>query len=154
VPEVENDYVATATAEKRLRDVLTERFDNAVDTQYLMDTLLNAAEITYLPRKKSVSITLRVPETATTSKPAKNGKVPSDGYPDKQTYDEAQLARVYDDTDPVGTAADAEAPDMTPVPGAVEKFVRDSKPKVARFGEFVPMVTSAPEYHEDDYFTE
>ena len=142
----ENDYVATATAEKRLREVLAERFGESVDVQYLMDTLLNTAEITYLPRKKSVSILLRYPETAPSKVLRQDGSdptttapdgtpIPSDGYPDKATYDEAQLARVYGG-DTITT------PDGTPV----------TRP--ARFGEFVPTVTSAPEYHEDDYFTE
>lgn len=148
MPEVENDYVATATAEKRLREVLRGKFGECKLADDVAAVLLAETEITHLPRKKSVSITLRIPETATTSKPAKNGKVPSDGYPDKQTYDEAQLAKVYDDTDPVGTAADAEAPNL-PTETPVEE-----RKRVARFGEFVPTVTSAPEYHEDDYFTE
>lgn len=142
MPEVENDYVATATAEKRLRDVLTERFDNAVDTQYLMDTLLNAAEITYLPRKKSVSITLRIPETATASKPAKNGR----------TLTPEQVAAGEG-----GSAEYGAPPDSTPVdnnPGNDDSIPEDKPKRPARFGEFVPTVTSAPEYHEDDYFTE
>lgn len=62
----ENSYAATATAEKRLREVLADRFGPSADVDALADALLEDAEIEYLPRKKSVSIRLMVPETAST----------------------------------------------------------------------------------------
>ncbi len=142
----ENDYVATATAEKRLREVLAHQFHDAGFLDDLAGVLLQHAEITYLPRKKSVSILLRYPETAPSKVLRQNGSdptttapdgtpIPSDGYPDKATYDEAQLARVYGDG-----------------PGPGEPGHREDPPArgVARFGEFVPTATS----NESDYFTE
>lgn len=145
----DNDFVATATAEKRLREVLAARFPHHTGglVGELADTLLAGAEITYLPRKRSVSILLRYPETAA-PKPSNDkavDPVPSDGYADKQSYDEAQLAMVV--SGPIIT------PEGNTVTEADIPAVRDPK-RPARFGEFHPTVTSAPEYHEDDYFTE
>lgn len=129
----DNDYVATATAEKRLREVLAVRFGSL--TKDLIDELaailLTDAEITYLPRKRSVSILLRYPEKASQAildRPASNGAdVPGPAS--------GKILR-QDGSDPMVTEGD------------------NDKPKVARFGLFVPTVTSAPDYHEDDYFTE
>lgn len=136
----ENDYVATATAEKRLREVLAERFAYPTDLDGVADALLAGAEITYLPRKRTVSILLRYPETVTTE-PTVTTKgepvsIPTDG-PGEPDYD---------------PNAGADIPD----PVAGRDYMSDSSPtpKVARFGLFQPTVTSAPEYHEDDYFTE
>lgn len=133
----ENDYVATATAEKRLREVLAARFGRDINSDELADVLLSDAEITYLPRKRTVSILLRYPETAAATPTVDaNGETKEqreDGFTwaDKEAYDESQLAKAYDN----------------------QPAVRDPKAP-ARFGEFQPTVTSAPEYHEDDYFTE
>lgn len=133
---VENDYVATATAEKRLREVLAERFEDAVNVQYLMDTLLNSADITYLPRKKSVSIVLRVPETAPIARAPRNG----DGAATPPTTPHAK--EVATSGEPAAESATESSPPVAP------------SPRPARFGLYEPTVTSAPEYHDDDYFTE
>ena len=145
--ETENDYVATATAEKRLREVLAERFggSDGIDGGELAyrvgDILLAVAEITYLPRKKSVSIVLQVPETAQTPTPksARNGATTE--APPSAIADETDGAcpRCGGDGCPACTATPEPAPD---------------KPKPARFGLYEPTVTSAPEYHDDDFFTE
>lgn len=138
--ETENDYVATATAEKRLREVLAERLggpdsiDGGELAYRLGDILLAVAEITYLPRKKSVSITLRIPETAPTPK-ATNGS---------KNLTEEQVAAGDGGSAEYGGPPDA--PNTTPKP--------QPDPRGARFGVFEPTVTSAPEYHEDDYFVE
>jgi hypothetical protein len=94
----------------------------------LGDILLAVAEITYLPRKKSVSITLRIPETAPTPK----------------NLTEEQVAAGDGGSAEYGGPPDA--PNTTPKP--------QPDPRGARFGVFEPTVTSAPEYHEDDYFVE
>lgn len=60
----ENDYVATAAAEKRLREVIRGKFGECKLTDDVTATLLDEAEITYLSRKKTVSILLRLPDTA------------------------------------------------------------------------------------------
>lgn len=139
---VENDYVATATAEKRLREVLAERFGgpdgiDGGDLAYRVgDVLLAVAEITYLPRKKSVSITLRVPETAATPKPSKNG----DGATTPPATFHAK--DVATSGEPAAESATESSPPVA------------SSPRPARFGLYEPTVTSAPEYHDDDYFTE
>ncbi len=79
----ENEYVATALAEKRLREVLNDRLpqDSSV-VDALAVVLLDGAEIEYLPRKKAVSIRLRIPETATTPSTSKvlrqDGSDPTD----------------------------------------------------------------------------
>lgn len=127
----ENDYVATATAEKRLRELLAERFSHHTEALVteLGDRLLANAEITYLPRKKSVSITLRYPETA-----SQNGGGAA-------TPPAASSARPA----PTGDEAAVESATGTPPPAAPS-----SQPKVARFGEFVPTATS----NESDYFAE
>jgi hypothetical protein len=125
---VENDYVATATAEKRLREVLAERFDHELPdmADQMAEILLAGAEITYLPRKRSVAITLRVPATApTVTSKEEPVSIPTGG----PSHDDEEAASV-----------------MPIEPG------QNVEPKVARFGEYVPTVTSAPEYHDDDYF--
>lgn len=151
-----NDFVATATAEKRLREVLAERFNGEPESHIasIARVLLKDAEITYLPRKRSVSILLRYPETAA-PKPS-NGKVnatPEDlsdnprsiQHPDNGEYaNEPPIAN--QNGDPM--YGETIAPEVIDAPA-----VRDPK-RGARFGEFQPTVTSAPEYHEDDYFTE
>lgn len=151
MPEVENDYVATATAEKRLREVLADRFaGTGPDTlDGLMSVLLAGAEITYLPRKKSVSIVLRVPATA------KNG----DGAATPRTEPESP-----GDGTPAGPAVESATgtpPPAAPSPRAVnpngsdvpEAGVPDDSPyskRSARFGLFYP----ADRVSEGDYFTE
>jgi len=125
----DNDYVATATAEKRLREVLAERFggSDGIDGGELAyrvgDVLLAVAEITYLPRKKSVSITLRIPETATAA-------------PSKVLRQDGSDPTVIN-------------PNGSDVPAAESATLAPS-PRVARFGEFVPTATTT----DDDYFTE
>jgi hypothetical protein len=66
-----NDYVATAAAEKRLREVLTDRFPHHTEqlVEELAATLLFGAKIEYKARAKQVTITLDLPETATARKP-------------------------------------------------------------------------------------
>lgn len=67
-----NSYVATAAAEKRLREVLgandIARFltDNQLDAVAL--ALLDNAKIEYKPRLKAVLVTLPIPDTATRTK--------------------------------------------------------------------------------------
>lgn len=114
----ENEYVATAAAQKRLREVLTGYLGH-IDSRIVetfSDALLAVAQVEYKPRAKAVLITLPLPDKAALSQMgtaadldqavtetegagnelgAENASVPSDDYPDKQTYDEAQLARVY-----------------------------------------------------------
>lgn len=96
----DNEYVATAAAEKRLREVLADRLAGVceedrggVTADNLTYILLDGAKIEYKPRTKTVLISLTLPDTAK-PKPVAD-PVPSDGYPDKGSYDEAQLARVY-----------------------------------------------------------
>lgn len=136
----ENDYVATATAEKRLREVLATMLPES-GVEHVAQILLTDAEITYLPRKKSVSILLRYPEKASQAILDRPRTTLEDQhvaeYGDKATYDEAQLARVYGDG-PVDNnpGNDNSIPELS---------------RVARFGEFVPTVTSN---QDSDYFTE
>lgn len=67
----DNDYVATAAAEKRLREVLaaepafTQELADAI-----ADSLLAGAKIEYKARAKQVTITLDLPDKATATKPA------------------------------------------------------------------------------------
>lgn len=129
----ENDYVATATAEKRLREVLEERFTDREFAGRLTTTLLSDAEITYLPRKKSVSIVLRVPATAG-SKPI--------GDTVHRLGEELPTEPEYNPT------AGSDIPD----PVAGRDYMSDSIPvphQQARFGLFTPTSTD-----ESDYFTE
>ena len=62
----ENDYVATAAAQKRLREVLTVAFKHTDDAfiDSLADALLSHAGIEYKPRAKAVLITLELPDKA------------------------------------------------------------------------------------------
>ena len=104
----ENEYVATAAAQKRLREVLTGYLGH-IDSRIVetfADALLAVAQIEYKPRAKAVLISLPLPDKAALSVTGTGmdlsqavtetaEPVPSDGYPDKQSYDEAQLARVY-----------------------------------------------------------
>lgn len=67
----ENEYVATAAAEKRLREVLADRlpeFDGG-GVELVAVALLDGAKIEYKPRTKTVLISLDLPDTATTRKP-------------------------------------------------------------------------------------
>lgn len=72
----ENEYVATAAAEKRLREVLEARLApyceedrNGVTADNLAFMLLDGAKIEYKARAKQVVISLDLPDTATTAKP-------------------------------------------------------------------------------------
>lgn len=138
MPEVENDYVATATAEKRLREVLAERFaGTGPDTlDGLMSVLLAGAEITYLPRKKSVSIVLRVPATAgpTVTPKGEPVNIPTDG----PSYDTEPVPSAIDPE--LGVPRPSDYPPTEPTAPA---------PRAARFGLFTPTSTD-----ESDYFTE
>lgn len=67
----DNDYVATAAAEKRLREVLADRLADVceedrggVTADNLTYILLNGAKIEYKPRTKTVLISLALPDTA------------------------------------------------------------------------------------------
>ena len=136
--ETENDYVATATAEKRLREVLNDRLpqdSSVVDSLTLV--LLDGAKIEYLPRKKSVSITLRVPETAPTPKTSGGTSTPPATPADTPALTGGEPAA----ESATGVAAPADVP-----PEPVSRG--------ARFGLYEPTVTSNPDYHSDDYFAE
>lgn len=65
-PEPGNDYVATAAAEKRLREVLAVRFSytDQIFVDGLADMLLAEAQIGYKPRTKEVTISLKLPDKA------------------------------------------------------------------------------------------
>lgn len=67
----DNDYVATAAAEKRLREVLADRLPGATESNVedLALVLLDGAKIEYKSRAKQVAILLDLPDTATTRKP-------------------------------------------------------------------------------------
>jgi hypothetical protein len=69
----ENDYVATAAAEKRLREVLADRMPGATlgDVEQLAVILLDGARIEYKSRAKQVTISLDLPETAATKRAEK-----------------------------------------------------------------------------------
>lgn len=64
----ENDYVATAAAEKRFREVLAARFPNhTLDLiEELAARLLADTKIEYKARAKQVTITLDLPDKAAT----------------------------------------------------------------------------------------
>lgn len=137
MPEVENDYVATATAEKRLREVLAHQFHDAGFLDDLSAVLLAGAEITYLPRKKSVSIVLRVPATAG-SKPTADNSEAASVMPIRSGENVEQY-------NPNGS----DVPDDTPVLGATTVGDVQAAARGARFGLFTPTSTD-----ESDYFTE
>lgn len=68
----ENEYVATAAAQKRLREVLTAAYEGLdVHVETLADVLLENAKIEYKARAKQVVISLDLPDTATTAQPSK-----------------------------------------------------------------------------------
>lgn len=82
-----NDYTATATAEKRLDEILRDRLDGHVgsDTLYEIKRLLtDNATIELKPRLKAVQITIPIPQPKPEPKlGAFNPKpVPEDGYPE------------------------------------------------------------------------
>jgi hypothetical protein len=60
-----NDYVATAAAEKRLREVLAARLGRDYDIDEIADALLADTKIEYKARAKQVGITLDLPDKAT-----------------------------------------------------------------------------------------
>jgi hypothetical protein len=64
----ENDYVATAAAEKRLREVLADRLPGATvrNVDDFAEVLLAGAKIEYKARSKQVVISLDIPDTAKT----------------------------------------------------------------------------------------
>lgn len=65
----ENEYVATAAAQKRLREVLTGYLGH-IDSRIVetfADALLAVAQVEYKPRAKAVLITLPLPDKAALS---------------------------------------------------------------------------------------
>lgn len=64
----DNDYVATAAAEKRLREVLDDRLPGGFHVEDIAVALLAGAKIEYKPRTKQVLISLDLPDKATASK--------------------------------------------------------------------------------------
>lgn len=76
----ENEYVATAAAEKRLREVLTDRLPGATESNVddLALVLLDGAKIEYKARAKQVVISLDLPDVAATRKP-KGAEVAPEG---------------------------------------------------------------------------
>ena len=65
----ENEYVATAAAQKRLREVLTGYLGH-IDSRIVetfSDALLAVAQVEYKPRAKAVLITLPLPDKAALS---------------------------------------------------------------------------------------
>jgi hypothetical protein len=77
----ENDYVATAAAQKRLREVLAGQFAYPTDSDAMADVLLSAptVKIEYKARAKQVVITLDLPDTATVKPKATETETPTDG---------------------------------------------------------------------------
>ena len=64
------DYVATAAAEKRLREILAARFGEH-DIEDLAQALLSSdVQIEYKPRLKAVLVTIPLPDKATSAKAA------------------------------------------------------------------------------------
>lgn len=63
----ENDYVATAAAEKRLREVLSARMQYHTEAlvEEIAVLLLDGAQIEYKSRAKQVVISLDLPDKAT-----------------------------------------------------------------------------------------
>lgn len=60
-----NDYVATAAAEKRLREVMRGKFGECKLADDVADVLLAETRIEYKPRLKAVQIQLPIPAVAT-----------------------------------------------------------------------------------------
>lgn len=86
----ENEYVATAAAEKRLREVLADKLGRDYDIEEIALTLLHGAKIEYKARAKQVVISLDLPDTAATRKPetADDGSTGSAEYgapPEQET---------------------------------------------------------------------
>lgn len=69
----ENEYVATAAAEKRLREVLADRLPGASvsNVDDLATVLLDGSEIDYKPRTRKVTISLTLPEKGSTKTASK-----------------------------------------------------------------------------------
>lgn len=65
----ENEYVATAAAQKRLREVLTGYLGHIDDriVETFADALLAVAQVEYKPRAKAVLITVGLPDKAALS---------------------------------------------------------------------------------------
>lgn len=137
----QNEYAATATAEKRLREVLTERLGESDLSDRLAAILLQHAEIEYLPRKKSVSIRLKVPEFAETNpKPATK----TEGGTADLPHDTGVVTADFPPEGVHSSTAGLVAGDLQP---------DDVAPKPATVGAFLPYQVN-PEEYEDDFFTE
>lgn len=77
----DNEYVATAAAEKRLREVLKDRLPGATDSNIedLALVLLDGAKIAYKARSREVTISLILPETGKTKTASKATVEPEAG---------------------------------------------------------------------------
>ena len=91
-----SDYVATAAAEKRLREVLGE-----LATDELVARLCEGVKVEYKPRLKSVVLTVGIPDAATpvtkTVDPTPAGSSADDSNPPAQNP-EAVYAPILDTT--------------------------------------------------------
>ena len=76
----ENEYVATAAAEKRLREVLADQLPHHTEAliEEIAVALLDGTKIEYKSRAKQVTISLDLPETAATRKPKAADPEPGD----------------------------------------------------------------------------
>lgn len=84
-----NDYTATATAEKRLREILKDRLEGYVDPETLFEIgqmLLAHATIELKPRLKAVQILIPIPQPKPEPKLGEFSPkpVPEDGYNDEE----------------------------------------------------------------------
>lgn len=87
-----SEYVATAAAEKRLREVLGD-----LATDALVARLCEGVKVEYKPRLKSVVLTVGLPDAATPVTKTDPTPAGSSAEPEltKEQYDEQQLATVY-----------------------------------------------------------
>jgi hypothetical protein len=72
----DNEYVATAAAEKRLREVLAARIHGDIDA--LADAMLSGTRIEYKPRQKAVIVTMTLPDTAEPAAPLAKPEAPDE----------------------------------------------------------------------------
>lgn len=78
-----NEYVATAAAEKRLREVLAAKLPYPTDADAIAELLLSGeVGIEYKPRAKAVLITLPLPDKAPSKLLRKDGSDPLITAPD------------------------------------------------------------------------
>jgi len=123
---MENDYVATAAAQKRLNEVLVVALEHHTEAlvEEVSAALLSVAKIEYKARSKQVVISLDLPDTATIG----NAR-------DK-------LAETAADSGPAAAAPGVEiAPEGVTLPG----------PPQPHIGAYVPKQFAEPDY-EDVHF--